>query len=52
MRITTDMIGVGGLAIALVAGIVIGAPSEILTGIAGGLSGYLCKTIQRDGDAR
>ena len=48
MRITTDMIAVGGLVIALVAGIVLDAPAELLTGIAGGLSGYICKTVQRE----
>ena len=45
MKITTDMIAVGGLAVALVAGIV---PAELLTGIAGGLSGYICKTVQKE----
>lgn len=50
MRITTDMIAVGGLAVALIAGIVLDAPAELLTGIAGGLSGYICKTIQQGGE--
>ncbi len=44
MRITTDLVAVGGLAIALIVGVVMGAPAELLTGIAGGLSGYLSKT--------
>ena len=48
MRITTDMIAVGGLAVALIAGIVL----ELLTGIAGGLSGYICKTIQQGGETK
>ena len=41
MKLTTDLVAVGGLAIALIVG---GAPAELLTGIAGGLSGYLPKT--------
>ena len=44
MRITTDLVAVGGLSVALIAGVFIGAPAELLTGIAGGLSGYLSKT--------
>ncbi|WP_037362948.1 hypothetical protein [Selenomonas ruminantium] len=44
MKITTDLVAVGGLAIALIVGVVMGAPAELLTGIAGGLSGYLSKT--------
>ena len=44
MRITTDLMAVGGLSIALIVGVVMGAPAELLTGIAGGLSGYLSKT--------
>ena len=44
MKITTDLLAVGGLAIALIVGVVMGAPAELLTGIAGGLSGYLSKT--------
>lgn len=44
MRITTDLVAVGGLAIALIVGVIMGAPAELLTGIAGGLSGYLSKT--------
>jgi hypothetical protein len=44
VKITTDLIAVGGLAIALIVGVVMGAPAELLTGIAGGLSGYLSKT--------
>ena len=44
MRITTDLVAVGGLAIALIVGVVMGAHAELLTGIAGGLSGYLSKT--------
>ena len=43
MKITTDLVAVGGLAIALIVGVVVGAPAELLTGIAGGLSGYLSK---------
>lgn len=43
MRITSDMIAVSGLAIALVAGIALNAPAELLTAIAGGLSGYISK---------
>lgn len=43
MKITTDLVAVGGLAIALIVGVVMGAPAELLTGIAGGLSGYLSK---------
>ena len=43
MKITTDVVAVGGLSTALIVGGVIGAPSELLTGIAGGLSGYLSK---------
>ena len=35
---------VSGLSIALIVGVVMGAPAELLTGIAGGLSGYLSKT--------
>lgn len=52
MRITTDMIAVGGLVIALIAGIVLGAPAELLTGITGGLSGYISKAAQQGGDAK
>ena len=44
MKITTDLVAVGGLSFALIAGVFMGAPSELLTGIAGGLSGYLSKT--------
>ena len=43
MKITTDLVAVGGLAIALIVGVVMGAPAELLTGIAGGLSGDLSK---------
>lgn len=52
MKITTDMIAVGGLVIALVAGIVLSAPAELLTGIVGGLSGYISKTVQQGGDVK
>ena len=45
MKISTDLVAVSGLSIALIVGVVIGAPAELLTGIAGGLSGYLSKTI-------
>ncbi len=48
MKITTDMIAVGGLVIALVVGIILGAPAELLTGITGGLSGYISKAVQRE----
>ena len=44
MKITTDLVAVGGLSIALIVGVVMSAPAELLTGIAGGLSGYLSKT--------
>lgn len=44
MKITTDLVAVGGLSCALIVGVVMGAPAELLTGIAGGLSGYLSKT--------
>lgn len=44
MKITTDLVAVGGLSVALIVGVVIGATAELLTGIAGGLSGYLSKT--------
>jgi hypothetical protein len=44
MKITTDLVAVGGLSVALIVGVVMGAPAELLTGIAGGLSGYLSKT--------
>jgi hypothetical protein len=56
--ITTDLVAVGGLAVALVAGVFMGAPSELMTGIAGGLSGYLSKTaithyeeLRKEGDS-
>lgn len=52
MRITTDMIAVGGLVVALIAGIVLSAPTELLTGIVGGLSGYISKTVQQGGEAK
>lgn len=55
MKVTTDMIAIAGLALALVIGIVLGAPSEILTGISGGLSGYVCKSAvdaRKDGTTR
>jgi hypothetical protein len=45
MKLSTDLVAVSGLSIALIVGVVIGAPAELLTGIAGGLSGYLSKTI-------
>lgn len=45
MKISTDLVAVSGLSIALIVGVVIGAPAELLTGIAGGLSGYLSKTV-------
>lgn len=45
MKITTDLVAVGGLSVALIVGVVMGAPAELLTGIAGGLSGYLSKTV-------
>jgi hypothetical protein len=58
MKITTDLVAVGGLAVALVAGVFMGAPSELMTGIAGGLSGYLSKTaithyeeLRKEGDS-
>ena len=44
MKITTDLVAVGGLSAALIAGVFMGAPPELMTGIAGGLSGYLSKT--------
>lgn len=44
-KISTDLVAVSGLSIALIVGVVIGAPAELLTGIAGGLSGYLSKTL-------
>ncbi len=44
MKITTDLVAVGGLSVALIAGVFMGAPPELMTGIAGGLSGYLSKT--------
>jgi len=44
VKLTTDLVAVGGLSVALIAGVFMGAPSELLTGIAGGLSGYLSKT--------
>ncbi len=46
------MIAVGGLVIALIAGIVLGAPAELLTGITGGLSGYISKAASQGGDAK
>ena len=45
MKLSTDLVAVSGLSIALIVGVVIGAPAELLTGIAGGLSGYLSKTL-------
>lgn len=45
MKISTDLVAVSGLSIALIVGVIIGAPAELLTGIAGGLSGYLSKTL-------
>ena len=45
MKVTADIIAVGGLSVALIVGVVMGAPAELLTGIAGGLSGYLSKTV-------
>lgn len=45
MKLSTDLVAVSGLSVALIVGVVIGAPAELLTGIAGGLSGYLSKTI-------
>lgn len=52
MKVTTDMIAISGLALALIVGIVLGAPAELLTGIVGGLSGYVSKSIltAREGD--
>lgn len=44
MKITTDLVAVGGLSVALIAGVFMGAPPELMAGIAGGLSGYLSKT--------
>ena len=44
MKLSTDLVAVSGLSIALIVGVVMGAPAELLTGIAGGLSGYLSKT--------
>lgn len=44
-KISTDLVAVSGLSFALIVGVVIGAPAELLTGIAGGLSGYLSKTV-------
>ena len=43
MKITTDMIAVGGLVVALIVGVILNAPAELLTGIVGGLSGYISK---------
>jgi hypothetical protein len=45
MKITTDLVAVGGLSVALIVGVVMGAPAELLTGIDVGLSGYLSKTV-------
>ncbi len=45
MKTTTDMIAVIGLVIVLVIGVLKGASPELLTGIAGGLSGYISKTV-------
>lgn len=47
MKVTTDMIAASGLVIALIVGIIMGASAELLTGIAGGLSGYIGKTVQQ-----
>ena len=46
MKITTDMIAIAGLSLALIIGIVLSAPAELLTGIVGGLSGYVSKAVQ------
>lgn len=52
MRITTDMIAIAGLSLALIIGIVLSAPAELLTGIVGGLSGYVSKSVltAKEGD--
>lgn len=47
MKITTDMIAVGGLVIALVAGIVLSAPAELLTGIVGIFASVLTWALGR-----
>lgn len=53
MRITTDMIAIAGLVIALITGVVISAPLELLTGIVGALGGYIGKaTTQPRSDDR
>lgn len=43
MKITTDLVAVGGLVVALIIGVIMNAPAELLTGIVGGLSGYISK---------
>ena len=45
MKVTTDMIAITGLSLALLVGIVLNAPAELLTGIVGGLSGYVSKSV-------
>lgn len=45
MKITTDMIAIAGLSLALIVGIILSAPAELLTGIVGGLSGYVSKSV-------
>lgn len=43
LKITTDLVAVGGLVVALIIGVIMDAPAELLTGIVGGLSGYISK---------
>ena len=49
MKLTTDLVAVGGLSVALIVGVFMGAPAELLTGITGGLSGYISKAAQQGG---
>lgn len=44
-KLTPDMIISIGLVLALIIGILFGSSSELLTGIVGGLTGYLGRTI-------
>ena len=52
MKITTDMIAVGGLVIALDKDPYPAKPLINWRGIVGGLSGYISKTVQQGGEAK
>ena len=44
--VTPDLVVSAFLSVAVIVGMVMGTPTEVLTGLVGGLTGYLGKTVQ------